>query len=49
MPTKADTDVTWYLVSDSGDVLVEADDILECIDARDGVNTEARITDSDPR
>lgn len=49
MPTESDTNVTWYLVSDDGDVIVEADDILECIDTRDAVNTETRITDSDPR
>lgn len=49
MPTQTDTEVTWYLVSDDGDVLVEADDILECIDTRGSVNTETRITDTDPR
>lgn len=46
---QTDTEVSWYLVSEDGDVLVKADDILECVDRRESVNTETRITDSYPR
>lgn len=41
---KDSSEVTWSLV-EGGNVLVQSDDILDCIDARE--NDEQRITDGE--
>jgi glutaredoxin 2 len=43
-----DTEVVWYLVSESGEILAESNDIIDCVDTREGVNTETHITDTEP-
>jgi len=49
MPTDTDS-VEWFLVDESDDsVIYESSDIMNCIYKREEMNTETRITDSDPR
>lgn len=49
MPTDTES-VVWYLVRERDDrVITESGDIMECIDEREEINTDTRITDRDPR